>query len=437
MEMEPQIRRRDLEGMRIGVVGCGIAGLASAIFLARRGAETTLFERFEAPRPLGAGFLLQPTGMAVLAALGLYDDVRQSGARVDALTGFDWRGRRIVDLSYGDFDRRLYGLGVHRGVVFQALYAAAGEAGVRFEFGAEAIGAEQNGGVARLILRGGSSDGFDLLLIADGARSGFREALGLTRRDAPYKWACVWRIAADPGDLLAGDFGRTLDQRYDGARRMAGVLPIGAAPGNKARHAALFWSLKAQDHAEFQRGGREAWLTELRAFWPRFADFIEAAPWEEPTLAVYRDVVTRRPYSGRIVLLGDAAHAMSPQLGQGANLALLDAFALDRALIEAGPEAAPARYAAMRRSQLGWYQLASRWLTPVFQSDRALWGLGRDLLFPRLQRISLFRNEMLAGQAGMKRGLFSIDRRDWTPGLPPPQTRALAAEGRMVHAPGP
>ena len=83
-------------------------------------------------------------------------------------------------------------------------------------------------------------------------------------------------------------------------------------------------------------------------------------------------------------------------------------------------ETAPARYAASRRAQIGWYQRASRWLTPVFQSSRPLWGWGRDLLFGPISRIPLFRNEMLAGQAGMKTGIFSIDRRDWTPGRPPP-----------------
>lgn len=369
---------------------------------------------------MGAGFLLQPTGMGVLAALGLYEPVRAAGAPIDALTGYDYRGRQIVDLSYADFDPRLHGLGVHRGVVFGALLAAAQEAGVQLRFGAEVVAIEQTSDEARVIVGDAGGARFDLLIIADGARSQFRSALGLTRRDREYAWACVWRVAADPGGLLEGRLGRTLDQRYEGARRMAGILPVGTAPGDDRPHAALFWSLKGDDHAAFVEKGRDGWLTELRGFWPRFADFIAEAPWEPPTLAIYRDVVARRPCVGRVVLIGDAAHAMSPQLGQGANLALLDAFALDQALAAHPPEQAGEAYAAARRSQTGWYQLASRWLTPVFQSDYAIWGHARDLLFPPLSRIKLFRDEMLAGQAGMKTGFFSIDRRDWTPGRPPP-----------------
>ena len=140
--------------------------------------------------------------------------------------------------------------------MFQALFAAAEAAGVRFEFGAEATGVEHLSAGARLITERGPGGRFDLLLIADGARSRFRRALGLVRRDREYQWACVWRIAPDPGALLEGDLGRVLDQRYDGARRMAGILPVGRPPGEEGRHAALFWSLRRQDHAAFQAAGR-------------------------------------------------------------------------------------------------------------------------------------------------------------------------------------
>lgn len=87
--------------------------------------------------------------------------------------------------------------------------------------------------------------------------------------------------------------------------------------------------------------------------------------------ASYRDAVLDRWYRGRLVLAGDAAHSMSPQLGQGVNMALLDAMALRDALrSEASIEAALARYQAQRKAHVRLYQFWSRWLTPVFQSDR-------------------------------------------------------------------
>jgi len=65
--------------LQIGVVGCGVTGQAAATFLAEAGHDVTVFERFAEPRPLGAGLLLQPTGLAVLAALGLADQALAQG----------------------------------------------------------------------------------------------------------------------------------------------------------------------------------------------------------------------------------------------------------------------------------------------------------------------------------------------------------------------
>ncbi|HRD29991.1 MAG TPA: FAD-dependent oxidoreductase, partial [Caulobacter sp.] len=71
--------------MKVGVVGCGVGGMAAALALARRGHEVTLLEAFDAPRPLGSGLLLQPTGLKALGSLGLEAMIRERGARVDRL----------------------------------------------------------------------------------------------------------------------------------------------------------------------------------------------------------------------------------------------------------------------------------------------------------------------------------------------------------------
>ena len=71
----------------IAVAGCGPGGLAAALLLKRDGHRVTLFERFEAPQPIGSGLMLQPTGLAVLKQLGLAEIALESGARVDRLIG--------------------------------------------------------------------------------------------------------------------------------------------------------------------------------------------------------------------------------------------------------------------------------------------------------------------------------------------------------------
>src|SRR5690606_33105160 len=108
--------------------------------------------------------------------------------------------------------------------------------------------------------------------------------------------------------------------------------PVGGRPGDPARKLSFFWSAPC---AALDAGiaDPEAWRAEVAALWPQAAERLrDVAVPGELKVARYRDVVHTRWCRGRTLLLGDAAHAMSPQLGQGVNMALLDARALASAL---------------------------------------------------------------------------------------------------------
>jgi len=120
--------------------------------------------------------------------------------------------------------------------------------------------------------------------------------------------------------------------------------------------------------------------------------------------ARYRDVVLRSPVQGRVVFIGDSAHAMSPQLGQGVNMALLDAEALADAV--AGHQHiddALHQFQQQRRAHLAVYQRLSRWLTPLFQSERDGLARLRDLALGPLGRLPLARGQMLKILTGTKK----------------------------------
>jgi hypothetical protein len=165
---------------------------------------------------------------------------------------------------------------------------------------------------------------FDLVVAADGAASTLRGTIGGgAGLDRVYPWGALWCL------LPAEDWPhlQELRQRYVAARKMIGLLPVGTRPGDDTPRLSFFWSLPRADFERWQADGMTPWLDELHALWPqasaRFAHLRDAG---QLARAVYRDAVMTRWHHGRMVLAGDAAHAMSPQLGQGVNMALLDAW---------------------------------------------------------------------------------------------------------------
>ncbi len=375
--------------LKIGIVGCGVGGMAAGLALARRGHAVTLLEAFEQPRPVGSGLLLQPTGLAALRALQLEDAVRAAGAAVQALIGHDSRGRRVMALDYGDWRPGAHGVGIHRAALFDALHAPLAPAGVEIVTGARIVRLEDS---ARPILHdetGRAFGPFDIVLVADGSASTLRTALKPRARAPVYPWGAVWTNIADPDGRFAG----ALRQVYHRAEVMCGALPVGLGPGGEQNCTAVFWSVPVAGMDAFLASDFTAWRDQrLAPLWPQLAQaFASHDDWSGFSRAIYRDVSVGRWDVGACALIGDAAHGTSPQLGQGANLALVDAVELADRLATAPSPAALKGWQADRRRHTGLYQLASKALTPLFQSRGWFWPWLRTFAFTPTSRLPGFK----------------------------------------------
>ncbi len=369
-------------------MGAGFAGLASATLLARAGHQVTVLEKFAQPKAVGAGVLVQPTGLAAIRQIGIEEVVLAHGARVDRLYGVNPRGQRVVDIQYQRWRPTSFGLGLHRGVLFNALWRAAQVAGVVIETGTE---------VRRL----GDLGQFDMRVMADGANSQLRQQTGVSVRDTLYPWGAVWAVLPDPDR----HYGSTLWQWYRQANQMLGIMPTGLAPGSDVPVVSLFWSVRANQYQALQDSGLHSWKNSVLALNPACAELLcSITSLDQLTWAGYHDVVMPRYHTSSDVVIGDAAHATSPQLGQGTNLALLDALALARSVERADDVAsALADYTRIRKGHLHFYSQASRLLTPLFQSNLTVLPWLRDGLMAQSVKWPLVKGMNLQTLVGVRK----------------------------------
>ncbi len=408
----------------IAVVGCGVAGATAALMLARRGHRVTLFEQSERVGPAGAGILLQPSGQGVLRGIGLLDEVIASAEPIREIYATTHRGHELIRLRYADLSPKRSGYGLHRGDLFTVLHLAMLAAGVDLRLNQPVTSFAQNADHVWPIAADGvqssrSSSGgsaprdthraqpqheikkslgeFDLLIAADGSRSRLRESSGIAHWTLPYAGGAAWVVGRN--ESIRGQ----LRQVTHGTRRLCGLLPMGGG------RCSLFWGMHEREQAAVWAGEFSAWREDVVRLMPQASPmFDQLSDFAGVKFVRYQHVSMSRWHSGRAVFIGDAAHAMSPHLGQGVNLALVDArelcTAIDR---QANVKQAVIDYERRRRRALATYAAVTFSVAPYFQSVVPLLGWGRDLALPWMPRFKPLRQLMLrtlCGGLGASRG---------------------------------
>jgi 2-polyprenyl-6-methoxyphenol hydroxylase-like FAD-dependent oxidoreductase len=357
--------------VRVAVVGGGIAGLASAVLLARAGRDVTVYEAMPRLAAEGTGILLQPAGLEVLARMDLAAAALAHGIAIERIVTRARDGSTLMDLPYAELRPQLHALGIRRPLLAALLLEAARAAGAELRFEAAVETLEDRSAATWLRLRDGHEQGpFDLVLLCDGTHFRLRGTVGRARVRV-HRQGVYSLVAPSPPGLPP----QALLQRVDGMRDAVGLLPIGRAAGSLPL-VSFFWDVRSRDRAALEARGFDAWCSHIEGFCPEAGELLRrAGDFSALTFFTTAQVHLRRWHGGRTLVMGDAAHALDPHLGLGATLALLDAECLDACLRRAGDDVAVAlaSYQAARRSAVAPYARVSRWWSWLDDAGLAPW----------------------------------------------------------------
>lgn len=352
--------------IRVVIVGAGLGGLTLALALARAGGEPVVREQAPALAPVGAGITLGPNAVKILDHLGLGDRLREEGFSPGRQWTQHWQSGAVIrESERGPELARTYGaayLHLHRAdlhaMLVEALEAAAPGA---LELDQRVVAVSPD---ARATFETGGEIGGDVLVGADGLKSVVRESL-FGNASPAFTGQVAWRGIV-PAERLPERVRALPPGIHVGPGRLFMRYPV--RRGALLNYAA-FVELEGWTEESWTRRSTVAELLGHFEGWdPAVRAMIEATPADE----LYKwALFTREPLptwiSGRATLLGDAAHAMLPFMGQGAATAIEDGMVLGRCLAGFPPDEALRRYEAARRDRTTMVQTQSRLLGLRFQ----------------------------------------------------------------------
>ncbi|SPT58151.1 FAD-dependent oxidoreductase [Actinomadura madurae] len=316
--------------MKVLIVGGGTAGSALAIPLARGGVSVDVAEIAAGPVGSGSGITLQGNALRVLRDLGVWERVEAAGY------GFDMLGLRAPD---GSLIAEIPGartggpdlpatVGMNRPELAAILAEAVRDAGARVRYGLTVSALEEGGAGITAHLSDGSSGAYDLVVGADGIRSAVRRLIGIHVEPEPAGMG-IWRIHTSRPKSVE----RT-DLIYGGPCFIAGYCPTG--PGTMYAYLVE----KARPRESSKEADKASHMRALAAGYGGVWDEIRTGITDPDRINYtwFESLLVPRPWNrGRVVLIGDAAHACPPTLAQGAAQCLEDASVLAELLLGGAP----------------------------------------------------------------------------------------------------
>lgn len=307
-----------MKNVKVSIIGGGIAGLTTAIALKQKGIQANIYEAAPEVRPVGAGLALSSNAMSVYKLLGIMDEVISQGRLMASFAVLDQQGR-IITKADSEVISEKYGLDnflIHRHALHDLLLSKLDPETVFTH--KKAIAFRNQKDQVLVSFEDGSTLSTDFLIVGDGIHSAIRRQL-LPQSSPRYSGYTCWRAVMDNSKLKISQSSETW-----GTKGRFGIAPLA--------NEQLYWfaCINASRNNPKMAGMKVMDLLY------NFKDYHQPIPQilehtEEHQL-LWNDIVDIDPIGqfafDRIVLIGDAAHATTPNLGQGACQAIEDAFVL-------------------------------------------------------------------------------------------------------------
>ncbi len=347
---------------RAEIVGAGFAGLAAACALAQRGWRVRVHERSDRLRATGAGIYIYENGLRVLEALGAYDAAVATAPIVHTREVRDEKNR-LLSVHRWDSSNRVFS--IVRQQVIEALADASRRNGAEIVLSSEGVSVTSDG---LLRLADGQELQADLIVAADGVNSTLRDGLGVMQKRRQLADGAIRLLIDKTAEERQGD-GSTTIEYWSGSRRVL------YTPCSGHTIYLALTMLDSDNVAKATPVDADAWTR----WFPHLRDLI-ARIGTEGRYDRFEYIKLRRWSAGRVVVLGDAAHALPPNIGQGAGCAMMNALALSVFLD---------RYADMKEALAAWEQ-----------QERPITN--------HTQRVSLFLSLPTTWPAPLRRGFFQL-----------------------------
>lgn len=376
------------------IIGAGLSGLATALALKQHGWQVTLFEQAKEHRGIGAGIVLAANAMKALDKLGVGQEVRRLGAAVRSARIRDWKGNLLVELPVTEQALR-YGADsflIHRADLQQALLANL--SAEELVLGKQLASFSQEAWGVQAVFADGTSASGDILIGADGIHSRVRTTLFGNEKMRYAGYTAIRGIAHYADARYPVESGGGFEAWGSGLR--FGFSHI----GNNRIH--WFAAINAPEgEADGPLGRKQETLRRLDGWYEPVRAVIEAT---EETAILRHDIYDRAPLQrwsdGRITLVGDAAHPMLPNLGQGAGQGLEDALVLARCLTLEGDDLVRAlrQYEVQRKKRANAIVKGSRMMGFVTQWENPVAIAARNLMLRTIPaRIQSRRLDWIVG----------------------------------------